>query len=216
MSMNDDIHHWLDGEPASGTGSEAAPEKRPAEVDEWERMIAAFRTTRPHAPAPAWLEQKVMAEIDALPAASVLDRLLAWLVRPATVRVPPLAAGLAAAALATVLLLPTRGTTPPPGGGVVDGGGAVESVVYVQFMLEAPGASSVAVAGDFSEWEPEHVLEDLDGDGVWTGRIPVEPGVHSYMFLIDGSEWQTDPRADRYQDDGFGNRNAVLAVTAGA
>ena len=32
----------------------------------------------------------------------------------------------------------------------------------------------------------------------------------------DGSEWQTDPRADRYQDDGFGNRNAVLAVTSGA
>jgi hypothetical protein len=34
------------------------------------------------------------------------------------------------------------------------------------------------------------------------------------MFLIDGTEWKTDPLADRYQDDGFGNRNAVLAVAA--
>jgi hypothetical protein len=35
------------------------------------------------------------------------------------------------------------------------------------------------------------------------------------MFLIDGTEWLTDPRADRYRDDGFGNQNAILAVSAG-
>ncbi|NND83944.1 MAG: hypothetical protein HKN46_02225, partial [Acidimicrobiia bacterium] len=133
-----------------------------------------------------------------------------------------------AAGLALLIALP-RGGVPGPGGvvdgqgGVVEGGvrpaggGAtgVEAVVYVQFVLDAPGANSVAVAGDFSEWEPEYTLEDVDGDGVWTGRVPVRPGVHSYMFLIDGTEWQTDPRAERYSDDGFGNRNAVLAVTAG-
>ena len=81
--------------------------------------------------------------------------------------------------------------------------------------MEAPGAQSVAVAGDFSEWEPTFALDDADGDGVWTGRVPVRPGVHSYMFLIDGAEWQTDPNADSYQDDGFGNQNAVLAIASG-
>ena len=84
----------------------------------------------------------------------------------------------------------------------------------MQFVLEAPTATSVAVAGDFSGWEPSFALEDLDGDGVWSGRVPVEPGVYTYMFLIDGTQWQTDPRANRYQDDGFGSRNAVLAVGA--
>jgi 1,4-alpha-glucan branching enzyme len=110
-----------------------------------------------------------------------------------------------------------------PGSDGADGSGPAnasvnptESVVYVQFMLDAPGASSVSVAGDFSEWEPSFTLEDVDGDGVWTGRVPVQPGVHTYMFLIDGTEWRTDPRADRYRDDGFGNRNAVLAVASGA
>jgi hypothetical protein len=34
------------------------------------------------------------------------------------------------------------------------------------------------------------------------------------MYLIDEMIWQTDPNAERYQDDGFGNRNAVLAVGA--
>jgi hypothetical protein len=160
-----------------------------------------------------------MAEIESLPERGLVARIATWLVRPAPIRVSPLVAAGAAALLAIVLIVPDR----MPGSDGADGGGPAnasvtptESVVYVQLMLDAPGASSVSVAGDFSEWEPSFTLEDVDGDGVWTGRIPVRPGVHTYMFLIDGTEWRTDPRADRYRDDGFGNRNAVLAVGSGA
>jgi 1,4-alpha-glucan branching enzyme len=85
-------------------------------------------------------------------------------------------------------------------------------VVYVQFDLEAPNAQSVSVAGDFDGWAGRYSLEDPDGDGTWTGRVPLEPGVHAYMFLVDGTEWMTDPDAQRYAEDGFGNRNAILAV----
>jgi hypothetical protein len=189
------------------------------EPDEWSRMVAAFRSAAPRGGAPPWLEQRVMAEIESLPERGLVARVAAWLVRPAPIRVSPLVAAGAAALLAIVLIVPDR----VPGSDGADGGGPAnasvtptESVVYVQFMLDAPGASSVSVAGDFSEWEPSFTLEDVDGDGVWTGRIPVQPGVHTYMFLIDGTEWRTDPRADRYRDDGFGNRNAVLAVASGA
>jgi 1,4-alpha-glucan branching enzyme len=127
-----------------------------------------------------------------------------------------------AAALATMLFF--RGFLPGPSlrpggpGEGVDGRPGEETaaavVVYAQFALEAPGAASVAVAGDFDEWEGEHRLTDLDGDGIWTGRVPVSPGVHAYMFLVDDATWMTDPRAERYAEDGFGNRNAVLAVAA--
>ncbi len=204
--MKKDLHRHLDGE----LNADALPPAERTEADDWDRMVAAFRTTAPDGTAPPWLEQKVMAEIESLPERSVVTRLVGWLVRPATVRVPPLAAGLVTAALAALLLVPRGGdeTAPVPTT-------TAEPVVYVPFMLEAPTAPSVAVAGDFSEWEPAFTLEDADGDGVWTGRVPIQPGVHSYMFLIDGTEWETDPRADRYQDDGFGNRNAVLAVAAG-
>jgi 1,4-alpha-glucan branching enzyme len=92
----------------------------------------------------------------------------------------------------------------------LDEGG--DETVYVQFTLDAPGAASVAVTGDFDGWEGSHGLEDLNGDGVWSGRVPVRPGVHAYMFIVDGSTWMTDPRAERYAEDGFGNRNAILAV----
>ncbi len=205
--MKNELHRHLDGEvPVESLD----PEDR-EEADEWDRMVASFRTAAPRGGAPSWLEQRVMSEVAALPEPGLLGRAIAWLVDPTTVHVSPLAAGLVAAAFAVVLALPGRSPdqapTPTP---------PVESIVYVQFLLDAPAATSVAVAGDFSEWEPAFTLQDVDGDGIWTGRVPVRPGLHSYMFLIDGTRWQTDPRADRYQDDGFGNQNAILAVAAGA
>ncbi len=154
-----------------------------------------------------------MAEIASLPERGPLRRLAQWLVSPAPIRVSPLTVGLAAAAIAALTLFSGRAPLPPaPGAGASAGNPA--TVVYVQFMLDAPGATSVAVAGDFNDWQPSFTLDDPDGDGIWSGRVPVRPGVHGYMFLVDDSRWQTDPNADRYRDDGFGNQNAVLAVGA--
>jgi hypothetical protein len=199
-----ELNRHLDGDIPdvdldAGTRGEAA---------QWERMVESFRTAAPRGAAPAWLEQNVMAEIATTPERSALRRMLDWLVNPAPLRISPLAAGLAAAAL--VLVFVRMEPTADP----VDEGTAVSEVVYVQFVLEAPRASSVAVAGDFSGWEPAFALADEDGDGVWSARVPVRPGVLAYMFLVDETAWTTDPNAGRYQDDGFGNRNAVLAVGA--
>ena len=114
---------------------------------------------------------------------------------------------MAAAAVAVVVLMPNGTPVERPLGPVV------VTEILVEFSLEAPGATTVAVAGDFSGWESDFVLEDADGDGTWTGRVPITPGLHKYMFVIDGTDWVTDPGAQRYSDDGFGNRNAVLAVS---
>jgi 1,4-alpha-glucan branching enzyme len=115
----------------------------------------------------------------------------------------------AAAAAVVVALFLGRQQTPVPVEGPPE-----DVVVYVQFALDAPDAQSVAVAGDFDGWKGMNALEDLDGDGIWTGRVAIRPGVHAYMFLVNGSTWTTDPRAQRYAEDGFGNRNAILAVAA--
>ena len=42
--------------------------------------------------------------------------------------------------------------------------------------------------------------------------MAVEPGIHEYMFVVDGAEWITPPGAEGYRDDGFGSRNAVVTV----
>ena len=209
--MTDELNRYLDGE----LGADELAATARADAEAWNRMVESFRTTAPRALAPAWLEQKVMGDIEALPPRGALGRALEWLLNPTPVRVSPLATALVAAVFAVVLLLPSN--TPEldrQAPGVAAAAGDGEAVVYVQFVLEAPGATSVSLAGDFSDWEASVTLADQNEDGLWTARVPVRPGVYEYMFLIDGTEWQTDPRADRYQDDGFGNRNAVLAVAA--
>ena len=203
--MSDGVDRYLDGDlPLEQLPAEARPE-----AAAWGRLLDSLRVQVPGGPAPAWLEDRVMAQIEALPESGHLSRAVSWLLRPQSMRVPPLATGLLAAAIAALILWPS-----PPQPSATPGATAASAVVYVQFVLEAPGARSVAVGGDFDSWNGSFGLEDSDGDGVWTGRVAVEPGVHSYMFLVDGTEWVTDPRADRYSDDGFGNRNAVLAVAA--
>lgn len=97
-----------------------------------------------------------------------------------------------------------------------EGASAVSSsgdTVLVRFLLEAPDASSVAVAGDFTRWEPVALSRRWrDGEVLWTGILSVPRGEHRYMFVVDGSRWVTDPHASMVRDDGFGNRNAILSL----
>lgn len=85
--------------------------------------------------------------------------------------------------------------------------------VPVRFVLPAAGAREVAVAGEFNDWDASRTpLNDDDGDGVFHTTLSLERGAYAYMFVVDGERWVTDPFADAYRDDGFGNRNAVLRI----
>ncbi len=90
---------------------------------------------------------------------------------------------------------------------VSDDGGQV----WTRFVYIDKEATSVSVAGDFSDWNPiELTKKNLNGQQVWTGLIPMDRGEHRYMFIKDGEQWVTDPLAPVQQDDGFGNKNAVI------
>lgn len=78
--------------------------------------------------------------------------------------------------------------------------------VEVRFSLDAPQASTVEVAGDFSGWRPVPLTREGD---VWRGVIALWPGRYAYMYRVDG-QWTTDPKAHSFRDDDFGRRNAVL------
>jgi hypothetical protein len=85
----------------------------------------------------------------------------------------------------------------------------------VQFSLKLNNnkTHTVAIAGDFNSWNPgDNLLEDADGDGIWTGTLKLEPGRYEYMFVLDGKNWVPDPNALRYVKDGFGNKNAILEI----
>ena len=66
--------------------------------------------------------------------------------------------------------------------------------MLVRFRLEVPEARSVRLAGSFTNWEARFELHE-DAPGIWTGILPVPPGIHEYAFLVDGARWLADPAA---------------------
>ncbi len=86
-------------------------------------------------------------------------------------------------------------------------------VTVVRFSVDAAGARQVALAGDFNGWKPDELfLADTTGRGHFSVALPLRPGRYAYMFVVDGASWVTDPRAEAYRDDGFGNLNALVTI----
>jgi len=65
------------------------------------------------------------------------------------------------------------------------------------FAVAAPGASTVALVGDFSAWQPISLF-DHDGDGVWSVTVALPPGRYEYAFVVDGRWVGQDPLAAEY------------------
>ena len=101
------------------------------------------------------------------------------------------------------------GAVPPPGTHTV----AAVQGVPVTFVLRAPGATSVCVAGDFNSWDAAATPMAHAGTGdLWIVRVEVPRGVHLYSFVLDGREWRPDPSAPLAAGDAFGGRNSVIVV----
>lgn len=83
--------------------------------------------------------------------------------------------------------------------------------VMMRFMYVDEEAKSIAVAGDFSDWQPiEMSKQVINGKTIWTGLVSMTRGKHNYMFVKNGDKWVTDPLATVQREDGFGNKNAVV------
>jgi len=59
------------------------------------------------------------------------------------------------------------------------------------FRLETEGAQSVAVAGEFNDWNP-HPMDQV-AENAWQCSLELEPGEYGYKFVIDGDRWLMDP-----------------------
>jgi 1,4-alpha-glucan branching enzyme len=85
--------------------------------------------------------------------------------------------------------------------------------VPTQFILNAPGASRVALVGDFNSWDASATpLVRDSSSGIWTVTLPLVPGRHVYAFMVDGSTLTLDPRTPKTQDPEFGTPSSVVLV----
>lgn len=186
------------------------PDLEPATSDA-DALIGRVAATLRAVPVPdlgARVAAAIHREQPAAAAPGVGERLRAaaeWLLAPATVRVRP---ALALAASFAVLLFAALPYADFGGEPVAP---AEPQTMLVQFRLDAPGAANVALAGSFTGWETRIELVE-SAPGLWTARVAVPPGVHDYLFLVDG-EWTSDPAAPEVPD-GFGGSNSRMFLPA--
>jgi hypothetical protein len=205
------VKRLLDGELSL---AELPPELR-AEGEEALRLVGA--ADRAPVALSLALEERVMAVVRRHAGASPGNRAWRWLNTPQDVelrlRVRPWTvwAGALAAAAALALLLGRPTPQPVPGAQARSG---MRDSVLVRFVLYAPGAHRVAVAGTFNQWDRGAApLVPAGRSGVWTTTLALPVGQHQYAFVVDGARWVADPGAPAV-DDGFGRRNSIVAVTA--
>jgi hypothetical protein len=93
---------------------------------------------------------------------------------------------------------------------IVEVGERVPGGRRVTFRLRAPEARSVALSGDFTGWEPRPMRRGEGG--TWVLALVLEPGLHHFGFLVDGSVWTVPEGAPGVADDGWGRKNASVVV----
>ena len=146
----------------------------------------------------------------------------AWIVRPRTLRVSPLAGLAAAAALAVVMVgvarRPATQVAQQPVPVAVEGNSVTpaslasrSAVQQVQFVLVAPTAKSVALVGDFNDWSAVQ-LRPVNTGGAWTITVPLAPGRYTYNFVVDGNRVMPAPAAPEAPADDFGTPASVVTV----
>ena len=181
-----------------------------------ERVVQELR--RPLRVNASLFDARVMDEVLRSPSGA-RERFESML-RPRTFRVSPLlalAAGMLFAvsiAGSVLYVLPSRARN--ASGTRVAQGEVVRAASrspLVQFGFVAPQASSVALVGDFNNWDPKATpLRAASTGGVWSVEVPIQPGRHLYAFVVDGTVWRPDPAAPQATGEDFGEPNSALTV----
>jgi hypothetical protein len=193
-------------------------------TDEFDSLDANVRwiATEARRPVPvdADARARLLEAVRREPVPTSAIPIMAWLTEPRGFSLPPFATAALAAGLVGIGVL----------GGLLlnrDGRRAEQSAVAVvhpqlpdsaaahsvKFVLIAPQASKVSVVGDFNGWDAGATpMSSRSADGTWTVFVPLQPGLHTYSFVLDGSHFVPDPAAPMAPDDGFGHRNSVVLV----
>lgn len=85
----------------------------------------------------------------------------------------------------------------------------------VTFLLPkeaVANAETVAVLGDFNNWQ-EGVILTKQKDGSFKTAVELEKGrSYEYRFLINGEQWENDWAAQAYVPTPFGTFNSVVTA----
>ncbi len=91
--------------------------------------------------------------------------------------------------------------------------GPTQTKEGVVFSYYDPVAQNVHLAGDFSNWQPvEDIMVQKEGNNIWKGIFPLDPGKYQYKFVVDG-EWKLDPYNPEVVTSNMGANNSLVSVS---
>ena len=79
------------------------------------------------------------------------------------------------------------------------------------FRFTAPTATTVSLAGDFTDWQKRAIPMQKGKDGIWMATVELMPGKHNYRFIVDG-DWCDDPECTVRVPNPYGTQNMVRKV----
>ena len=82
----------------------------------------------------------------------------------------------------------------------------------VEFLLQAPEAKEVFLAGEFNSWDSLSLPMKKDKQGFWKTKIKLSPGGYEYKFLVDGV-WVEDVPGEESVWNPHGTRNLIRVVS---
>ena len=81
----------------------------------------------------------------------------------------------------------------------------------IQFEYRDKNAQNVFLVGSMNNWNTtENPMEKFD-NGLWKIVLKLEPGKHSYKFMVGGN-WHFDQDNPSFEDDGYGGSNSVIEI----
>ncbi len=78
----------------------------------------------------------------------------------------------------------------------------------MEFRFYRPGVHSVGLAGDFNAWQKTCFPMKPEGEGWWSYRLALAPGVYQFKYYVDG-EWFLDYAAFGLERGPFGWNSVV-------
>ena len=182
-----------------------------AELDKWRKIHAIFKNTPTPSP-PKGLAEEILARIppgtaesSPHPTSTLVKGPWMW----------PALAMAAMLVLGVGIWFLYQGPSKDPGTrkslALVSEQDKVQESVPEQSLnvdLHLPAAESVALVGDFNDWNKDSHPLKRDKQGSWRITLALRSGYFQYQLLVDGKKWILDPGNPVVIPDGFGSRNS--------
>lgn len=74
-----------------------------------------------------------------------------------------------------------------------------------------PGAASVEITGDFTQWKPVSLIQNPLRSGVWSATVSMPPGKYQMNMRVNGGSWMVPPGLLPLTDE-FGGAVGLLVI----